>query len=219
MFRAELTRQWFFTARYRDRGRGQFEAISKHPVENSAELEAGHQAASSCNAWLTWCSPTATVKSAPNSSSTSLSVDWSASMPDDTTLPADAPAPWDTVDDELPGESRPNGSPTSWPPTTAGTSCAPTSPRSTKASPIRHPGGRCGAHWPSTGAGAHGSPAGYAPTSKSPTTRSPATGLTPTSRPGRDGSFALLMMRSTDSATKPTRPWRGRGPSMLATRR
>lgn len=33
-----------FTARYRDRGRGQFEAISKHPVENSAELEAGHQA-------------------------------------------------------------------------------------------------------------------------------------------------------------------------------
>uniref|UniRef100_UPI001F31B8BE hypothetical protein n=1 Tax=Mycobacterium avium TaxID=1764 RepID=UPI001F31B8BE len=44
VFRAELTRQWFFTARYRDRGRGQFEAISKHPVENSAELEAGHQA-------------------------------------------------------------------------------------------------------------------------------------------------------------------------------
>ncbi|ORB77049.1 hypothetical protein [Mycobacterium timonense] len=31
VFRAELTRQWFFTARYRDRGRGQFEAISKHP--------------------------------------------------------------------------------------------------------------------------------------------------------------------------------------------
>jgi hypothetical protein len=44
IFRPDLSQQWYFTARYRDHGHGQFEAITKHPVENSAELKAGHQA-------------------------------------------------------------------------------------------------------------------------------------------------------------------------------
>ncbi|WP_084020445.1 hypothetical protein [Mycobacterium avium] len=44
LFRSDLSQQWYFTTRYRDCGRGQFQAVTKHPVENNAELEAGYQA-------------------------------------------------------------------------------------------------------------------------------------------------------------------------------
>lgn len=44
IFRSHLSQQWYFTARYRHHGHGQFEAITKHPIENNAKLAAARDA-------------------------------------------------------------------------------------------------------------------------------------------------------------------------------